>query len=287
MNNTIRKTFILLSIIAIATTHSSAKWTKLLNFALTINQSKSKTGQTGTLYSKESLNYGILINGELTKDIEKYNWKNTLNLEYSSTKNKDESDPASSGKWTESNDKLTIDSIRRWKTIKAINPYLAVNFQTSMRDANHMNEWMAFRPLQFRESTGIGSPLISSVNQDLVVRTGCFIQHYANIPKNIGLYENSNGIELVLDYKNTVRKNIAFTSKAGFYSSFNKTQDPWNSATKSKKIKLEWDNTLITAITKYISLNMSWNIDNIDTTSGHANYEWEEKLNIALNWKVF
>ncbi|MCK5358880.1 MAG: hypothetical protein KAJ48_10830, partial [Elusimicrobiales bacterium] len=118
-------------------------------------------------------------------------------------------------------------------------------------------------------------------------RTGCFIQHYANTPKNTGLYEHSNGIELVLDYKNTVRKNISFTSKAGFYSSFNKTQDPWNASTKSKKIRLEWDNTLITAITKYISLNMSWNIDNIDMTSGYANYEWEEKLNIALNWKVF
>ena len=287
MKNIVKIIFLSAIIIPGAIIHSNANWTKSLNFSLTVNQSKSKTGQTGTLYSKESLNYGILVNGELTKDIEKYNWKNTLNLEYSSAKNKDESDPASSGKWTESNDKLTVDSVRRWKTIKAFNPYLAVNLQTSIRDASYINEWLAFRPLQLRESAGIGSPLISREAQELVVRTGCFIQHYANTPKNTGLYEHSNGIELVLDYKNTVRKNISFTSKAGFYSSFNKTQDPWNASTKSKKIRLEWDNTLITAITKYISLNMSWNIDNLDMTSGYANYEWEEKLNIALNWKVF
>ncbi|MEA3306871.1 MAG: DUF3078 domain-containing protein [Elusimicrobiota bacterium] len=269
------------------TISSNATWTKSLNFALTVNQSKSKIGQTGRLYSKESLNYGILVNGELTENIEKYNWKNTLNLEYSSSKNKDESDPALSGKWTESNDKLVIDSIRRWKTVKVINPYLAMNIQTSIRDANYINEWMAFRPLQLRESAGIGSPLIEREKQELVLRTGCFVQHYLNSPRNTGLYEKSNGLELVLDYKNTVRKNITFSSKAGFYSSFNKTKDPWNALTKSKKIKLEWDNTLISSITKYISLNVSWNVDNIDMTSSHANYEWEEKLNIALNWKVF
>ena len=255
--------------------------------AFTLNQTKSKVGATGNLYSKESLSYGILINGELTEDIEKHNWKNTLKLNYSTNKTKDETDPASTGKWAESNDELKIDSVRRWKTFKILNPYAAVNLQTSIRDANFTEEWMAFRPFQLRESAGIGSPILSQENQEIIVRIGWFFQHYSNTPKNTRLYKEASGIELVLDYKNKVAENMSFKSKAGFYSSFNKTQDPWNIATKSKKIRFEWDNTFIATLNKYLSFNISLGIENIDTTSSHTNYEWEEKLNIAINWKVF
>ena len=287
MKNTMKIILVSIFITSIAITPSNAKWTKTLNFAFTLNQSKSKIGSTGTLYSKESLNYGILIDGELTEDVEKYNWKNTLKLDCSTTKTKDETDTTSTGKWAESNDALKIDSVRRWKTFRDLNPYAALNLQTSIRDANFANEWIAFRPFQLRESAGLSSPLLSQEKQELIARTGLFFQHYANNPASSGLYEKSSGMELVLDYKNKVAENMSLTSKAGFYSSFNATQDPWNTLTKSKKIRLEWDNTLIATLNKYLSFNISWNIDNIDTTSSHANYEWEETLNIALNWKVF
>ncbi len=282
-----KRAILIISLFILIPEFSNAQWTKSLNFALTLNQSKSKTGKTGALYSKESLNYGVLVNGDLTKDTERFNWKNILKFEYSNTKSKDSDNPSANEKWTESNDKLIIDSVIRWKTSKAINLYAAGNIRTSVKNSNYINEWRAFRPLQLRESAGIGSPIISMKKQELLARTGCFAQHYANAPPDSGLYESSSGVELVFDYKNNVASNLSFSAKAGFYSNLGATKDPWNLETKSKKIKFEWDNTLIAALTKYISLNITWNIDNIDMTSDNANYEWEEKLNLALNWKVF
>ena len=177
--------------------------------------------------------------------------------------------------------------MRRWKTSKTINVYAAGNIRTSVRDSNYIDEWTAFRPLRLRESAGIGSPIISKKKQELLIRTGYFAQHYINNPPNGGSYESFKGLELVIDYKNNVADNMSFSSKAGFYSSLNAKKDPWNLETTSKKIKFEWDNILIATLTKYISLNITWNMDNIDMTSDNANYEWEQKINIALNWKVF
>lgn len=283
-----KKTCLFLAAILLAgAANLRAEWKKSLNVALTLSQSKSKTGATGNLYSKENLSYGLLLNGELTRDKAAYNWKNTLKLEYSNVKNKDETDPASTGEWSESKDKLTVDSVRRWKMTKALNPYAAVNFQTAVRDSNFPNEWKAFRPVQIRESAGMGFPLISGENHEFIARGGSYFQHYANSPASKGLYEKSSGMELVLDYKNDKRENISFSLKAGFYSSFTATRDPWNTDTKSKKIRFEWENTLISAVSRHISLNITLNINNIDVTSSHANWEWEEKLNAALNWKIF
>jgi len=91
----------------------------------------------------------------------------------------------------------------------------------------------------------------------------------------------------VFDYKNEFKQDMVFLSKLGFYSSFKKTIDPWNITEKSTKIKIEWDNTLLIKLTKYLNMNFSLNIDNIDITESRTHYEWEQKLNLAFNYKVF
>ncbi len=268
-------------------------WTKSLNIAVIFNQSMSKTNASGDIKQNSGINYGLLINGDLTSDNEKRNWKNTLKLEYARSRSTSKigSTSTTSTDWTEDIDKLTLDSIHRWKVRKYINPYCAANLQTTMLDAEKIKpEWKAFRHVQLRESAGIGSPIIDKKNQQLIGRLGIYIEHFVNAP-SYQQYNSSNGIELVFDYKNKLNENSDFTSKLGLYSSLKETNDPagvnWNVAGKSKKIKMEFDNTLISKLTKYLNVVISYSVRNIDIAESKAHFEWEEKLNLAFNYKVF
>ncbi|HON57758.1 MAG TPA: DUF3078 domain-containing protein [bacterium] len=268
---------------------SQSEWSKSLNIAATLSQSKIKSGAVGRMTENSSLNYGVLINGELTKDNSEINWKNTLKLEYArnrSTIKNANGLYVSTPTWTEDIDKLVLDSVYRWKLYPKFNPYAALNFQTAMLDANFAGEAKAFRPIQLRESAGASTPFIDKEKQKLIGRAGLYYEHFINEPRGQN-YNSNNGIELVFDYKNEFKEDMIFLSKLGFYSSFKKTNDPWDITTKSRKIKMEWDNTLLIKLAKYLNMNFSLNIENIDITESRIHYEWEQKLNLAFNYKVF
>ncbi|HPG29566.1 MAG TPA: DUF3078 domain-containing protein [bacterium] len=148
-----------------------SEWSKSLNVAATLSQSKIKSGSFGGMSENSSLNYGLLINCELTKDNAAINWKNTLKFEYARNRNIIKNSAGAyvfKPVWTEDIDKLVLDSVYRWKIYPKFNPYAALNFQTTVLDANFAGEQKAFRPMQLRESAGASSPLIDKEKQKLV-----------------------------------------------------------------------------------------------------------------------
>jgi hypothetical protein len=275
--------FIIITVLAVAATliyTAESEWTKSLDVALTLSQSKSKVGAEDPQSENSSLSYGLLVNGELTKDNPRANWKNTLKLEYARSKNKV---AGVGGDWSEDIDKLTIDSMYRWKFYPKFNPYAALNTQNAILDSNFAGELKAFRPIQLRESAGVSSPIIEKPNENLVARAGIYHEHLINDPAK---QDNVTGIELVFDYKNQFKDDMLFLSKLGFYSGLTKVANSWE-LEKSTNIKMEWDNTLLVKLSKYINMNLSLNILNRDISNSDVEYEWDQKLNLAFNYKVF
>lgn len=279
-----KKLFFIITMLAVfcvsAVLSQSSDWTKSLDIGVTLSQSESRSGATSGQSENSSLSYGILVNGELTKDNDRANWKNTLKLEYSRSRNKI---AGVTGDWSEDIDKLTIDSMYRWKIYPKFNPYAALNIQTAVLDSGS-DAWKAFRPLQLRESAGASSPLIDEKNQRLVARAGFFHEHLVNDPDD---KDSLSGIELVFDYRNQFKEDMLFLSKLGFYSSLNKTEDITDSSKKTTKVKMEWDNTLLVKISNYLNMNLTFNILNLDISNDDVKYEWEQKLNLAFNYKIF
>ena len=76
-------------------------------------------------------------------------------------------------------------------------------------------------------------------------------------------------------------------SKLGLYADLVETTAPWSTNERAKKIKLEWDNTMTAKLTKRLHIRVSLNFDNIDITEGLTHYEWEERMDLVFNFKVF
>ncbi len=260
-------------------------WKEALSVSFAVNQAKSVyADEYGSLLVKESINLGVYLNGELTRDTDKNNWKNVLKLEYSRSRVYDEGYAGSSKDWLEDLDQLLLDSVFRWKLGKHINPYIACNFDTSIIDVGHFNEWEAFKPVQVRESGGISVPVISNDKQELIGRIGFFVQNYINKTE---YDENFNGIEGVIDYEFNIRDDSALTSKLELFSSEYEIIEYDDSITEKQYIELKWDNTLVTPITRFISVNVSFNIFNTDITDKEIDYEWEQKLYLSIYYDIF
>ncbi len=278
--------FLIIFLLLIPLNLFSNELEKSLTLSLTISQAKSETSGSGygQTYSKEILNLGIFVYGNLIKDTEKFNWKNTLDIEYALSRYIDEFSANSNTDWFENEDQFVINSVYMRKFSKWINPYIAINLDTSMYDTDFLFEWKAFRPVQLRESGGIGFPFISGDNQELTVRIGLFYQHYINSPDNLD--QNFGGKELIVECKNQINKRTLLTSKLGLFSSMAEIIDFDNSIYEKDIIELDWDATITTSLTKYLNLNLYFNLKNIDLTDNDANFEWEQRINLAFTYTL-
>ncbi len=284
-----KKLFCLIAIISIFSCGPAAAtdWNKSLDIGITLNQSKSKVNPAGTMKIKQNVNIGFIVDGSLVKNTDIVSWKNTLELDYARSKTNERLGEATTGNdWVEDIDQLILDSVHIWKNQQFLNPYAAMNIQTSILDSTDSDNWEAFRPVQFRESFGGGMRFIEKEKEMFTGRAGVFYQHYLKKPA-VNYYEDSSGFEFVLDYSSEFKPDMKFKSKMGIYADLKNTTAPWDANKRIKKVKLEWDNAYIAQITKHLGLRLSLNIDNIDITESVTHYEWEEKMDLVYRYKIF
>lgn len=283
-----KRIFILLlcGLFVSTTTHAS-DWEKSLDLGITVNHSKSKTNATGNMADTQNVTLGFVIDGMWEKDTEFINWKNSLNLDYAKSKASKRTGTVGIGStWVEDIDQLTIDSVRMWKRHNLTSLYVAGNIQTSILDTTDSDNWESFRPVQVRESGGMGFIFVDGEKEDLTGRLGAFYQHYINKP-DAGIYDNSAGLEMVVDYFKAFTEITKLKSKLGIYGDLVDTYAPWDISMKTKKVRFEFDNSFTSQLMKNIKLRLSFNVDNIDITDNNVNYEWEEKIDLIFSRKIF
>ena len=278
-------TITVLFLSAVLFSTAEAKWTKELDVSFGANHDVKRIHINGQFYEQREFGLEFILNGSLDMDTESAAWDNTLTLDYSGSKTKDETNVWDMPAWMEGSDELTIDSVYRYKAGFFAHPYVSANVKTSVHDTNSEEEWLAFRPLRARESIGLSIPMMARSSNEFSLRAGVYYQHYLNAPK--GNYDPAPGIEFVLEYDGELGKNISFTSKAGLYSGLASTDDSWSHESKSRKDVLEWDNTLKINLGKLVVLNIIYNLDNKDMYSGEIKYEIDQRVTLAIIWKVF
>jgi hypothetical protein len=264
---------------------ADASWTKELDFSFGANHDIKRININGKVYEQRDVGLEFIVNGSLDMDSNFASWDNTLTLDYSGSKTKDETDAWDMPEWTEDSDELTLDSVYSWKTGFFADPYVSANIQTTVYDTNFEEEWAAFRPLQLRESAGLSVPILDAESNQFSFRTGVYYQHYLNITDD--KYDPAPGIEFVLEYDGELGKNISLVSKAGMYSGLASTDDSWSHQSESRKSVLTWDNTLKITLGKFLVLNIIYNIDNEDVSSEETSYEIDQRLTLAVTYKVF
>lgn len=272
-------------LLALAPSARAGGWEKTLDLSLGANQSRTRIHVAGEIYEKKVSGLELRLDGTMNRDTEASRWKNTLKLDYAGSKTKDETNEWNKNRWIESADQLTADSIHRWKAGFFADPYAGLNMQTALFDANNSGEWAAFRPVQLRESVGLSLPIMDSPGNDFTLRAGVFHQHYINPGRDHR--EAAPGLEAVLEYAGNLAKNIVFKSKAGVYSGLASTDDYGNRETESRKSILEWDNTMVITLSRFLCMNLTYNVDNKDVSSTQIGYEVDHRTTLALNWKVF
>ena len=263
----------------------AGQWDKSLELSLGANHSNVRIHANNQLYDKRTTGLELFVDGSLDGKMGLGSWKNSLKIDYAGSKTKDETNLWNDPHWVESSDDIVIDSVFRFENIFFLHPYVGVNMQSAVHDANQFEEWLAFRPLKLRDSIGLSLPIMNSEGQDFTLRMGMFFQHYLNPDKN---GENaSHGWETVIEYEGNLAKNISYESKAGFYTGLASTDNYGNPFTQSRKAVMEWNNKIVIQLTKLFTFNITYNMDNKDISDEEIGYEVDHRTSVAINWKVF
>ena len=261
-----------------------ATWEKDLTVSMGFSHSRNRIHVEGQFYDKARTTLEVRLRAEADRNAPASKWANTLNLDYASSWSKDETYEWDKPRWRENRDELTLDSVFNFKTGFFVDPYGAVNLQTSVHNTRSDTEFRAFQPVQFRESLGLIFTLLDTRSQELSVRGGFYNQHYVN--SRLFHHDHHHGVEGVLEYDGKLNTSVEYTMKAGVYTGLVETDDSWNQLTESHKCALEWDNTLTVSLMKHLKLIFSFNMDNKDVSSSEIDYEWDQRTSLALSWKL-
>ena len=261
-----------------------ATWEKDLTVSMGFSHSRNRIHVEGQFYDKARTTLEARLRAEADRNAPSSKWANTLHLDYASSWSKDETYEWDKPRWRENRDELTLDSVFNFKTGFFVDPYGAMNLQTSVHNTRSDTEFRAFQPVQFRESVGLVFTLLDRPSQELSVRGGFYNQHYVN--SRLFHHDHHHGLEGVLEYDGKLNPSVEYTMKAGVYTGLVETDDSWNQLTESHKCALEWDNTLTVSLMKHLKLIFSFNMDNKDISSSEIDYEWDQRTSLALSWKV-
>lgn len=198
------------------------------------------------------------LNFKFVNDQEKTNWANTGKLAYGATKSGDQ-------EARKAIDEIKLESVFAYKLGVLINPFVAVTGETQFdKGYNYATTPKAsisafMDPAYFRESAGIAIKPSEIVKTRLGISfkqtiTDKYPIPYANAPatpdSEIEKIKSEVGAESVTDVSWKVSENSLFTSKLELFSAF----------ATFKEIDVNWDNILITKISKYFNVNFNFKL---------------------------
>ncbi|MEJ2305990.1 MAG: DUF3078 domain-containing protein [candidate division WOR-3 bacterium] len=216
-------------------------------------------GEVGTISWK------FLGNSMAEKQINpKINNKNTLELIFGQTYNQD----IASRKWSsplEAADKIDLESILRFTLNWVLDPVIAARVESQFYDNRDTNNARFCNPIKITESFGVARAVFKSERKELIIRTGTALKQ--TIDRGIIEVETGEkstditkegGLELVADLTiRTFDEKFSYKSKFSVFEALFKNKDGEEGDENYWRYPdINWENTLTTGITKYLSLDL-------------------------------
>lgn len=208
-------------------------------------------------------------------------WKNTLRMAYGQTHNQETNEETGDDYWEkpkESTDELDLESIMNLKLGMFVDPYFSFRLKSVFSDVD--NNFL--NPIDFTEALGVGKEIMKDEMGSLHTRAGfAFRQHKV---KDFDT-TNDGGLEWVSEYHRLMlEKKVNFTStlrifQAVFYSESDTSNDDW------KTPEMDWQNTFSLNVTKYISMNLYFQM--LYDKSVVDDLQIKQTLGLGLIYKLF
>ncbi|HEX5132709.1 MAG TPA: DUF3078 domain-containing protein [Candidatus Krumholzibacteria bacterium] len=257
------------------------KWYNTLEGGLNLTQAAYsenwKGGETGSISWSAFLNGGA--ENQLTPGL---NWLNTMKLLYGQTRQQEVGADGnrSWGDAEKSSDLIQIESLLRITRNWPVDPYVSVFYESFFQDiTDPYGRTLWLNPMTFRESAGVAHKFIDEDEHQLLVRGGfgareSYRRFYVNPTGDETTGESSwdVGAELIVDYKKVFDERVTYDSRLSVYQPFTWSKndifdqlgaDSLMAAGISPDVTdyattvdVDWQNTLTTKVTKFISFNL-------------------------------
>lgn len=151
-------------------------------------------------------------------------------------------------------DLIDLESLLKFTVNNVISPFTSIRYISQFIDKSVAGEKYYLNPSELTESCGGALNIVKNDNVDLQTRLGGAVRQTFNQHDEI---ENTNdgGIELVSELNATNHDGwVKLQSQIKIYEALFRSGDPAND--KWKHPDINWENTLIVNLTKYIMLNI-------------------------------
>jgi len=232
------------------------------------------------------------INGAAEYNQAKYNWLNSLKVQYGV---QDVEDVGS----RKTVDEIRLESIGTYKVSKYVNPYAALKAESQFSPGfNYDDEGTgnrvskAFNPLRLTESFGVGyqptdnfKTRIGFAFKQTLTGEDRFALIYTDADATDGIDRTLSeyGFESITDYQRKVLDNVLFVTKLELFSTFNDIDIEGVSLVD--QIDVRWDNTFSSQISKYLSV--SFNAQMLYDRNVSAKRQLKQVLAAGLTYTFF
>jgi len=232
------------------------------------------------------------INGAAEYNQEKYNWLNTLKIQYGVQEVEDIGN-------RKTVDEIRLESVGTYKISKYVNPYASFRAESQFspgfeysEDGTGLRVSKAFNPLKLTESFGVGYQPTDNFKTRLGL---AFKQTLTGEDRFALIYTDSDpsdgidrtlsefGFESITDYQRKVLDNVLFVTKLELFSTFNDIDIEGVSLVD--QIDVRWDNTLSSQISKYLAV--SFNAQMLYDRNVSAKRQLKQVLAAGLTYTFF
>ncbi len=260
-----------------------------INLAQAAYSTNWKGGETG------SVSWNAFLNGTAERQINPgLNWLSTMQLLYGQTRRQelDDNGDRSWGDADKSADLIQIESILRITRGWAVDPFVSVFYQSYFQDiTDPFGRTLWLNPMTFKESAGIAHKFRDLEDDQLLMRAGftareSYRQFYASDTGSDTFSETSwdVGAELIVGLKRVFDERLVYESRLSVYQPFNWSKNEIfdalgpdslvaaglspDIADYATTVDVDWQNTLTTKVTKFISFNFYFELlyDKYDNT---------------------
>ncbi len=197
--------------------------------------------------------------------------RNTLKLQFGQTLSQDKT-TREWAKPAKSSDLIDFESLFRMTLGGFVDPYASVRVETQFIDTSDpaINRWL--NPVQYTESAGIARTLIKQGKRELSTRFGAALKQRQNrevlnaaTAAREDIYTRDGGFLSVTDFTSPLAdEKMTFTSKLSIFKALYSSESDRLKGLPNENYwqdpDVNWENTLSVSITKYIMVNLTFQV---------------------------
>jgi len=256
---------IVIALLVFASIVNAEPWKKTIDLGFTITQNSYSDNWVGG--EAGNIAWISLANGIFEKQVSpKFNYRNNTNLQFGQTHSQDK-ETKDWKKPIKSTDKIDIDNLGRFTLNAFVDPYVAFRLQSQFLDGSNTAKDKLLDPILLTESAGIAKSLLNRDKNQIITRLGfSFRENLDRVfdesdSTKAKLQTNTDGgLESVTDITYKLTKNTNYVGKLTLFKAlfFSKADDFKGKPDENywKAVDANWESTIATAISKYITLNL-------------------------------